>query len=86
MTYKRKSGLLTVMILILVAALAAGALAALSDGFTDWEVSTWFGADNEDDVGLTGEDSSVNYVYACPMDEIVVPASKVTLNEDGIVF
>lgn len=58
MTYKRKSGLLTVMILILVAALAAGALAALSDGFTDWEVSTWFGADNEDDVGLTGQEES----------------------------
>lgn len=58
MTYKRKSGLLTVMILILVAALAAGALAALSDGFTDWEVSTWSGADNEDDVGLTGREES----------------------------
>ena len=48
MTYKQKGGLLTAIILILVVALIVGALAAMSSGFTNWDVKTWFGGNNEE--------------------------------------
>ena len=47
MTYKQKGGLLTAIILILVVALIVGALAAMSSGFTNWDVKTWFGGEEE---------------------------------------
>lgn len=56
MTYKQKGGLLTAIILILVVALIVGALAAMSSGFTNWDVTTWFGGNDEETV----EDAEAN--------------------------
>ena len=47
MNYNQKRSLLTVIILILTTALIIGALAALSSGFTNWDVKTWFGGNDE---------------------------------------
>lgn len=43
MTYRKKSGILTAVVVILVVALLVGALAAITEGFKNWDPSTWFG-------------------------------------------
>lgn len=50
MTYKKKSGILTAVVVILVIALLVGALAAFTSGFTNWDVTTWFGQDKQEDT------------------------------------
>lgn len=45
MNYRRKSNILAVVVVILIVALIVGALAALSSGFTNWDVKTWFGGE-----------------------------------------
>ena len=43
MTYRKKSGILTAVVVILIVALLIGALAAITEGFKNWDPSTWFG-------------------------------------------
>ena len=47
MTYKKKSSILAVIVVILIVALIVGALAAMSSGFTNWDIKTWFGGEEE---------------------------------------
>ena len=50
MTYKKKSSILTAVVVILVIALLVGALAAMSSGFTNWDVTTWFGQGQQEET------------------------------------
>lgn len=50
MTYKKKSGILTAVVVILVIAMLVGALAAMSSGFTNWDVTTWFGQGQQEET------------------------------------
>ena len=59
MNYNQKRSLLTVIILILVVALIVGGLAAMSDGFTNWDVKTWFGDEDNESIDNTDEKNNV---------------------------
>lgn len=59
MNYNQKRSLLTVIILILVVALIVGGLAAMSSGFTNWDVKTWFGDEDNESIDNTDEKNNV---------------------------
>ena len=56
MTNKQKGCLTTVIVLILVSVLVVGMLAAFTSGFTNWDVSTWFGSGQTDDESVGDEE------------------------------
>lgn len=59
MTNKQKGCLTTVIVLILVSVLVVGMLAAFTSGFTNWDVSTWFGS-GQTEGGNANSDNETN--------------------------